>query len=80
MSIPPFLGLKRFTHPDAGPPAGGLAVAITPQALSAYTQCRLLEPEKYNGEMHGVNPFFSFCLLLCRLALLDGSDPHCARC
>jgi hypothetical protein len=37
-----------------------MAVAIIPQALSAYTQSRLFKPEKYNGEMHGVNPFFNY--------------------
>jgi hypothetical protein len=54
-----FLGLKRFTQSVAGPATGRTLVAIIPLALSAYTQCRLLNLKKYNGGMHRVNPFLS---------------------
>jgi len=57
MSIPPFLGLKRFTLSVAGPAAGGTLVAIILQALSAYLNAVYLNRKNITEECTESIPF-----------------------
>jgi hypothetical protein len=72
--IPPFL-VENGSHRQLLIPQPAKRLS-----LFANNQGRLFKPEKYNGGMCGVNPFFKYCFLLCRPAPPDGSNPHYVQC